>query len=102
MRSPRLPILREESGIVYLLPMWVSGTHQRGADSARARFSAGPPPCGGVLLPLPEVALHGTASPTPQDSCDGHMKQVGWQIQPLGWLLLLVIVATVCYVVARW
>lgn len=30
------------------------------------------------------------------------MKQVGWEIQPLGWLLLIVIVATVCYVVARW
>jgi hypothetical protein len=30
------------------------------------------------------------------------MKQVGWEIQPLGWLLLIVIVATVCYVVVRW
>lgn len=30
------------------------------------------------------------------------MKQVGWQIQPLGWLLLIVIVAALCYVVVRW
>jgi len=30
------------------------------------------------------------------------MKQVGWEIQPLGWLLLIVVVATVCYVVVNW
>ena len=30
------------------------------------------------------------------------MKQVGWEIQPLGWLLLIVIVATVCYLAVRW
>ena len=30
------------------------------------------------------------------------MKQVGWEIQPLGWLLLILIVATVCYIVVRW
>ena len=30
------------------------------------------------------------------------MKQVGWEIQPLGWLLLIVIVAGVCYIVVRW
>ena len=71
-------------------------------DSARARFSVGVSSCGGVLPPLPQGALHGTASPTSQDSCGGHMKQVGWEIQPLGWLLLIVIVATVCYVVVRW
>jgi hypothetical protein len=29
------------------------------------------------------------------------MKQVGWEIQPLGWLLLIVIVATVCYIIIR-
>ena len=27
------------------------------------------------------------------------MKQVGWVIQPLGWLLLIMIVVTVCYIV---
>ncbi len=30
------------------------------------------------------------------------MKQTGWEIQPLGWLLLIVIVATVCYIIVRW
>ncbi len=30
------------------------------------------------------------------------MKQVGWEIQPLGWLFLIVIVATLCYVVVSW
>jgi len=30
------------------------------------------------------------------------MKQVGWQIQPLGWLLLLVIGAALSYFTIRW
>ena len=30
------------------------------------------------------------------------MKQVGWQIQPLGWLLLIVIVAALSYVTVSW
>jgi hypothetical protein len=30
------------------------------------------------------------------------MKQVGWEMRPLGWLLLILIVGTVCYVVVRW
>lgn len=30
------------------------------------------------------------------------MKQVGWEIQHLGWLLSMVIVAGVCYIIVRW
>lgn len=30
------------------------------------------------------------------------MKQVGWEIQPLGWLLLIMIVATACYITVSW
>lgn len=29
------------------------------------------------------------------------MKQVGWEIQPLGWLLLIVLVAFACYIVVK-
>lgn len=30
------------------------------------------------------------------------MKKVGWEIQPLGLLLLMVAVAALCYVIVRW
>ena len=30
------------------------------------------------------------------------MKKTGWEIQPFGWLLLIVIVAAVSYIVVRW
>ena len=30
------------------------------------------------------------------------MKRAGWEMQPLGWLLLIVIVATACYIVVSW
>ena len=30
------------------------------------------------------------------------MKTVGWEIRPLGWLLVLVVLAALCYLVVRW
>ncbi len=30
------------------------------------------------------------------------MKKVGWEMQPLGWLLLIVVIATVCHALIRW
>ena len=29
------------------------------------------------------------------------MKPVGWEMRPLGWVLVIVILATLCYVVIR-
>ena len=29
------------------------------------------------------------------------MKPVGWEMRPLGWLLVIVILATLCYLVIR-
>ncbi len=30
------------------------------------------------------------------------MKRVGWEIQPLGLLLLIVVTAALCYAIVRW
>ena len=49
---------------------------------------------------VPQIALYGAASPTPQDSQGGQMKRIVWEMQPLGWLL--VIVETVCYGIVSW
>jgi len=30
------------------------------------------------------------------------MKNIGWEIQPLGWLLVIVVLTALCYLVVKW
>jgi hypothetical protein len=52
---------------------------------------------------MPEVALYRGASPGTQDSTgEETMKTVGWEIRPLGWFLMIVVLAALGYLLVKW
>ena len=83
--------------------MWLSAAHQGGANSVGAEFPRRPAARRSVLPSMPETALYGWASPVTQDSTgEGTMKTVGWEIRPLGWLLVIVVLVALSYLIVKW
>src|SRR5437868_2974268 len=96
MRRSGLSTLSTQGRLYYLFPMQLPDAQHARPNPSETGFPSNDPSCRSLLSPVLETSAQRSAG-EPDGHSQGGRMNAGWEVRPLGWVLLVILVGAMIY-----